>query len=294
MLLKSRTARLTVSLLLLTFATLMLAPAPALAQAPKAQGYSDPKMPDTDEERIQELAIAYHILFANNVIDGWGHVSVRSAKNPKHYYIARHLAPVLVTKDDIYECDENSVPVKPGVQLVSERFIHGEIYRARPEVMAVVHSHAQSVIPFGVTGVPLRPIMHMAGFMPPKVPIFEIRDAEGEDNNILVQKIPTGAALAKALGTSSVVLMRGHGMSVVAPTLRTAVFRAIYTQANAAIQLQSMAIGTPVFLNEKEAFKVNVNNERSLRAWNYWVAQSEVVSAPLIKAMPKEGGAAAK
>ena len=301
MLLKSAAAKLGTVLLLLVVAMLILAPPPAQAQAAQSEwaaqalkGYTGQKMPNTDEERIQELAIAYHVLFANNVIDGWGHVSVRSAKNPKHYFIARNLAPVLVTKDDIYECDENSVPIKAGVALVGERFIHGEIFRARPDVMAVVHSHAPSVVPFGVTGVPLRPIMHMAGFLPQRVPIFEVRDVDGDNNNILVLNTKTGTGLAKALGQSSVVLMRGHGMSVVAPTLRMAVFRAIYTQVNAAIELQSMALGTPAFLNEKEAFNVNAINEHSLRAWNFWVAQSEVVSQPLIKAMPKEAVAAAK
>jgi len=272
----------------------LLATTPAMAQSqmptlPPLSALPKPApMPDNDEARIQELAIAYHILFAQGVIDGWGHVSVRSAKNPKHFYIARNLAPALVTKDDIFECDENSKPIKAGVDLVGERFIHGEIYRARPDVQAVVHSHAQSVVPFGVTGVPLRPIMHMAGFLPQVVPIFDSRTVVGNDNEILVRSIPVGAALAKMLGENTIVLMRGHGMSIAAPTLKTAVFRAIYTQVNAAIELQSLALGKqPIFLNELEAFRVNATNESSARAWDYWVAQSELVSEALKRSMPK-------
>jgi len=273
-------------LLLFTFAILALV---VLAnQRAMAQSVNPQPVQDTDEQRIQELAIAYHILFTQNVIDGWGHVSVRSVSNPRHFFIARNLAPALVTRNDIFECDENSQPVKPGVQMVGERFIHGEIYRARPDVQAVVHSHAPAVVPFGVTGVPLRPVMHMAGFLPQQVPVFEIRDTAGEDNEVLVRSTRVGAGLAKALGDSPVVLMRGHGMSVVAPTLKMAVFRAIYTQLDAAIELQALSLGTPKFLNEREAARVNAINESSMRAWDYWVAQSEVVSASLIRAMPKQ------
>lgn len=258
-------------------------------QPPSMSSLPNPApMPDNDEERIQQLVLAYHILTSQGIIDGWGHVSVRSAKNPSHYYIARQMAPALVTKDDIYECDENSKPLKPGADLVGERFIHGEVYRARPDVQAVVHSHAHSVIPFGVTGVALRPIMHMAGFLPQVVPIFDSRTVTGDDNGILVKSIPEGAALAKALGNSSVVLMRGHGMTIAAPTMKTGVFRAIYTEADAEIELQSLALGKSItFLNEIEAARVNATNESSVKAWDYWVAQAELASETLRQGMSK-------
>ena len=145
---------------------------------------------DTDERRIAELVIANHILFDQGVLDGFGHVSVRSVKNPKHFFMTRSLAPALATKEEVFEFDENSQPVDPrGKRMYGERFIHGEIYRARPDVQAVVHSHSITVVPFGTVNVPLRPIMHMAGFLPQQVPVFEIRDVKGENNGVLIHDI---------------------------------------------------------------------------------------------------------
>jgi len=241
-------------------------------------------VPDTDEQRIDDLVIANHILFDQGVLDAYGHVSVRSVKNPTHYFLSRSQAPMLVTKADIMEFDQDSNPIdQRGRPMYSERFIHGEIFRVRPDVQAVVHSHSPAVIPFGVTGVALRPVMHMAGFLPQNVPTFEIRDAAGNDNGMLVQDTAVGAALAKALGTSSVVLMRGHGMAVVGPSVRHAVFRAIYTQLDAQIELEALKLGPVVFLNTAEAAKVDAVNEGSLlsanpRQWRLWQAQAEAHS----------------
>jgi ribulose-5-phosphate 4-epimerase/fuculose-1-phosphate aldolase len=237
---------------------------------------------DTDESRIADLVVANHILFYQGVLDGWGHASVRSVKNPTHYYMARSLAPALVTKDDILEFDQDSKPVdQRGREMYGERFIHGEIYRARPDVQSVVHSHSPAVIPFGISGIPLRPVMHMAGFLPQQIPVFEIRDVEGQNNSILVRNITTGAALAKVLGNNPIVLMRGHGMAIAAPSIRHAVFRAIYTQLDAAIEWQALAHGDPIYLNATEAANVDNINESSMRAWDFWAAQAEVSSAPL-------------
>jgi HCOMODA/2-hydroxy-3-carboxy-muconic semialdehyde decarboxylase len=228
---------------------------------------------------------ANHILFDQGVVDAYGHVSVRSVRNPRHYYLSRSQAPGLVTRDDILEFDENSTPVDlRGRPMYSERFIHGEILRAHPEVQAVVHAHSPAVMPFGVTNVPLRPLIHMAGFLPEVVPVFEIRNAAGPDNGMLVQDATVGAALATSLGGSPVVLMRGHGMAVVGPSVRHAVFRAIYTQLNAQVELEALKLGPPVFMNPTEGRKVDDVNEGSLltsnpRQWLLWAAQANARAA---------------
>jgi len=243
---------------------------------------------DTDEQRIAELVVANHILFDQGVLDGFGHVSVRSVKNPKHFYMARSLAPALATKEEIFEFDENSQPIDPrGKRMYGERFIHGEIYRARPDVQAVVHSHSITVVPFGTVNVPLRPIMHMAGFLPQQVPVFEIRDVKGENNGVLIHDIEAGAALAKVLGSGPVALMRGHGMAVAAPDVRTAVFRAIYTQLDAQVEAQALALGNPKFLNAAEAANVNkVNEGVVIRAWELWAPHAELATAPFRAGKP--------
>ncbi len=181
---------------------------------------------DTDAERIHELVIANHILAAQSVLDGFGHVSVRSVTNPRHFFMSHSRAPALVTEADILEFDENSQPVgKDAGELYSERFIHGEIFRVRPSVQSVVHAHTASVLPFGLTKVPLRAVIHVAYFLGTEpVPVFEIRDAEGLDNRMLVSTAGTGAALARTLGDRAVVLMRGHGMAVVGDSIPERLF----------------------------------------------------------------------
>ena len=237
---------------------------------------------DSDEKRIQELVTGNHIIADQGVVDGFGHMSVRSLKNPSHFYLSQSKAPALVTREDIMEFDENSEPVDArGRTPYVERYIHGEIYRARPDVQAIVHSHSPAVIPFGATNVPLRPIMHMAGFLPQATPIFEIRAVAGDDNGILIENRQLGVALAQALGKSPVVLMRGHGAAVVGPTIRIAVFRAFYTQVNAQIESEALKLGPPVFLNSMEA----ANVEKTLRglvnrAWEIWV---EHANASVVK-----------
>jgi HCOMODA/2-hydroxy-3-carboxy-muconic semialdehyde decarboxylase len=265
-----------------------------LNSAAGGSGQSNPptsprRIPNTEEQRLSDLVIGNHILFDQGVVDGFGHLSVRSINDPTHFFMSQSRAPGLVTHDDIMEFAADSKPVdQRGRQMYGERFIHGEIFRARPDVQAVVHSHATAVIPFSVTGAALRPMVHTAGFLPQDVPVFEIRDAAGEDNGITVGTNALGAALAKVLGQSPVVLMRGHGMAVVGPTVRHAVYRAIYTQVNAQIQMQAMLIGSGkiVYLNPKEAANVDATNEgelmtESARQWNLWVTQAKVNSARL-------------
>jgi len=239
---------------------------------------------DTDEQRIADLVTGNHILFDQGVVDGFGHISARCVKNPTHFWLSQSRAPGMVSKDDIMEFNEDSEAVDArGRSLYGERFIHGEIYRARPDVISVVHSHAPGVIPFGVTGVALRPVIHTAGFLPPVTPIFEIRKVAGEDNGILIASNKLGSGLAKVLGKSSVVLMRGHGDAVVGPSVKVAVYRAIYTQVNAQIQAESLMLGQVMSLNSMESAKVNAINETGglERVWQIWNARANANLAAL-------------
>jgi ribulose-5-phosphate 4-epimerase/fuculose-1-phosphate aldolase len=246
---------------------------PTVAQNASKTPLSGAALPATDAERIAELVSANHILANQGVVDGFGHISVRSAANPRHYFMARSLAPALVTRDDILEFDENSNPVNArGPQPYGERFIHGEIYRARPDVNSVAHSHSSEVLPFTVTKTPLKALIHVAAFLGAEAaPVFDLRNSEGPENLMLISNVKSGADLAKTLGNRSVVLMRGHGMAVAAPTTRDAVLRAIYTRVNAQVQMEAMKMGEPVFMSQFEATRV----DPIARQWPLWVEQAE-------------------
>jgi ribulose-5-phosphate 4-epimerase/fuculose-1-phosphate aldolase len=247
------------------------APGGAHAQSPTAQPAPTSGGP-VDRALIADLVVANHILTDQSVLDGFGHVSVRHPGNPNRFLMSRSLAPALVEAEDIVEYDLDGNPVDArGRASFLERFIHSEIYRARPDVNAVIHSHSTGVIPFGVTQVPMRPIYHMSSFLGPNVPIFEIRKTGGM-TNMLVSNGQLGKALAEALGDRPVALMRGHGYVVVAPKLSLVVFRAIYTEINARLQAQAMALGGPInFLDPEEAAKATAVNEQvHLRAWELW------------------------
>ena len=236
------------------------------------------KTPDQEDvERIADLVLANHILADQNVLDGFGHVSVRSAKNPNHYFISRSRAPAMVSADDImeYDFDDHAIDAR-GRSSYVERFIHSEIYKVRPDVQAVVHSHSPAVIPFGVSGIPLRPISHMGGFLIKEVPVFEIREAGGNETDMLVRNEELGAALAKKLGNATVVLMRGHGDAVVGQSLKHAVFHAIYAEFNAHIQSDALKLGGKVtYLNEAEAAKIGAVNDTLVdRPWEIWKTQA--------------------
>jgi ribulose-5-phosphate 4-epimerase/fuculose-1-phosphate aldolase len=227
---------------------------------------------DTNETRIADLITANHILANENVLDGFGHISVRSLSDPRHFFMARSRAPGLVSREDILEFDEHSQPVNPDApKMYGERFIHGEILAARTDVNAVVHSHSADVLPFSVTNVPFKALIHMAAFLGDvAAPIFEIRDAVGENNKMLVTENRTGAALAAILGQRAVVLMRGHGMSVVGASVKDVVLRAIYTQLNARIETTALRMGEPNFLN---AFEVDRTDPVD-RPWEAWAAKA--------------------
>ncbi|MDR2213823.1 MAG: class II aldolase/adducin family protein [Pseudomonadales bacterium] len=227
-----------------------------------------------DEARIEELVIANRILANEGIVDGFGHISVRSATNPTHYFMAGSRAPALVQRDDIIEFDENGAPLnaRPGQELYSERFIHGEIYRVRPDAQSVVHAHSPAVLPFGLTNTPLLPVIHNAAFLGTEpAPVFEIWDAGGEDNAMLVSTLELGAALATQLGNRPVILMRGHGMAVAAESIQRAVFQAVYTQRNASILLEALRLGPPIYLNRYEVQRT----DRMDRQWEKWRRDAE-------------------
>jgi len=226
---------------------------------------------------IDDLVVANHILYHQGVLDGFGHVSVRHPSVPGHFLMARALAPGRVTREDILEFDADAKPVKAGGPPVySERFIHSEIYRARPDVMAVIHSHSPTVIPFSVTQVRLRPVATTASFLSPAVPVFEMRQSGGM-TNLLVEDTIRGKALAEVLGAHPVALMRGHGDVVVGPSVRRAVSRAIYTEINARLQLQAVTLGGPItFIAPEEAALMEKGRDAAQeghganRTWDMW------------------------
>ena len=239
---------------------------------------------------IDDLVIANHILYHQGVLDGFGHVSVRDPARPDHFLMARAIAPGRVTRDDIVELDADAAPIKSGGPPVyAERFIHSEIYKARPDVMAVVHSHSPTVIPFSVTQVPLRPVVTTASFLSPAVPVFDIRKLAGM-TNMLVTDVARGRALAETLGQHPVALMRGHGDVVVGPSVRRAVSRAIYTEINARLQWQAVTLGGPIeYIAPQEAELMESARDASgeghgpNRTWDMW--KDEAVRA--MRDMPR-------
>jgi len=242
-------------------------PRRAAAQAvPASAGPPDPQL-------VEDLVAAGRILVDQNVLDGYGHVSARHDRDPSRYLMTRSLAPELVTAADIMEYDLESNPVDArGRAMFIERFIHGEIYKGRPDVKAVVHCHSPSVIPFGVTGVPLRPLYHMSGFIWEGVPVFDIRDAMGGMTDMLVRSPAIGHALARTLGGRAVALMRGHGAVIVGASLPVAVFRSVYLEMNAKLQAQAMAQSANIrYLEPEEARRAEASIAGTLgRPWELW------------------------
>ncbi len=224
---------------------------------------------------FEDLVAANRVLAEHGVIDGYGHVSARCEKNPDRYWISRSLAPELVTEDDLMEFDLDSNPIdQRGRTMYTERYIHGEIYKTRPEVRAVVHNHSPSVIPFGIIDQPMQPVYHMSHFVGMGVPIFEIRDLV-PDSDLLIRDTYLGAALARSLGGKACALMRGHGAVVVAESLPVVVGRSIYLEMNAKLQAQAMTLAGPGgkvnYLTPGES-AASVGTQDYLRAWQLWRA----------------------
>jgi len=226
---------------------------------------------------LADLAAASRILAAQGVVDGFGHVSMRHPQAPDRYFMARSIAPALVAPADIIEYDLDSNPCNAnGRNSFLERFIHGEIYKARPDVMSVVHSHSPSVIPFGLVGVPMQAMFHNAAFLAAGVPVFDIKEKFGA-TDMLVSNGVKGVALAAAMGNKDIALMRAHGSVACGPTLQTAVFRAVYTEVNARIQHWALALagGKPMAgLDSQEGRLADVINQTAgMRAWDLWRTQ---------------------
>jgi ribulose-5-phosphate 4-epimerase/fuculose-1-phosphate aldolase len=228
-------------------------------------------------ELTSDLAAASRILVARGVVDAFGHVSMRHPRAPERYLMARSIAPALVTPEDILEYDLDSNPCNAnGRSSFLERFIHGEIYRMRPDVMSIVHSHSSSVIPFGLVGVQMQAMFHNAAFLAEGVPVFDIRKKFGA-TDMLVSNAPKGVALAAVMGKKDVVLMRAHGSVACGSTLQTAVFRAVYTEVNARIQHWTAALkgGAPIAALDPEEGRLAdaVNQTAGMRAWDLWRSQ---------------------
>jgi 3-hydroxy-2-methylpyridine-4,5-dicarboxylate 4-decarboxylase len=248
------------------------ASAPASARV-SGNATSDPRVAGL----IEELVTANRVLYSQGLVDGFGHISARSPLDANHFFMARSVAPSAVTAADIQEFDLDGKVVGNDTRAAyAERFIHSEIYKVRADVKSVVHGHAPSVIPFSITGVPLMPVYHMSGFLGTGTPVFDIRMTPTDpETDLLVKSAPLGAGLARALGTSAVVLMRGHGFTAVGSSVPVAVFRSVYTDMNAKIQIEALKLGKPLYLSAREAALTQETMERlSVRSWEMWKAQA--------------------
>jgi len=219
-----------------------------------------------------ELVTANRILARENVVDAFGHVSIRHPDLTNRFILSRARAPECIEVDDLMEFTLEGVPIEPaGRTPYAERFIHAAVYEARPEVNAVVHNHSPSVIPFGITGTPLRPVMHMCASMGVAVPLWDSRTSFG-DTNLLVTSLAMARDLAETLASGAVALMRGHGCVVAGRSLREVVFNAVYLELNADLQLKAHALGTTNFLSDGEVESI-LRTRASFtyeRAWEYW------------------------
>jgi HCOMODA/2-hydroxy-3-carboxy-muconic semialdehyde decarboxylase len=257
--------------MLMATGSLLADPRPVMGQRTPASGGA------AASKLIEDLVAANRILAHEAIVDGYGHVSARHDRDPNRYLLSRSLAPGLVSSDDLIEYDLDSNPVNAkGRALYSERFIHGEIYKARPDVLAVVHCHTSSLIPFGTSTMALRPVYHLAAFIGDGVPVFDIRDTVGV-TDMLVSDSNRGRALARTLGARPVALMRGHGAVVVGSSIPIAVGRGIYLDVNARLQAAAVALGGPIkYLDPQEARKVMEAGENGgyLRPWELWKQQA--------------------
>ena len=213
---------------------------------------------DADAETIADLVLAYKILVSEAVLDSFGHISARSPANPERFLLPRAMPPSLVEAEDVLAFSvESSQPEDArGRRVNGERYLHGEIYKARPDVKAVVHSHSQAVIPFSLTGVALRPVIVQAGFMPLRIPNFEIRDVRDNGRGMQITDMARGAALAKTLAGGPLALMRGHGNVVVGSSVKQATVFAAYTDINARMQAQALQLDRNIVaMDEPELFE---------------------------------------
>jgi HCOMODA/2-hydroxy-3-carboxy-muconic semialdehyde decarboxylase len=233
---------------------------------------------------LDDLVVANHILANENILDGLGHVSVRSLQRPDHFFLSRDLAPGLVTAADLVEYDLDGNPVNPKApQGYRERFLHAAIFKARPDVNSVVHSHMPSVLPFTDVTTPLRPMYHMASFLLQGAPVFEVRSVQGQVG-MLIDNNKVGAALAQTLGKRTIALIRGHGAAIVGATIPDAVQNAIFLDVNARVQAQAVALGGNIsYLTPADVAGGNPNPQPPAppgtpgyypRSWGIWKSKA--------------------
>jgi ribulose-5-phosphate 4-epimerase/fuculose-1-phosphate aldolase len=237
--------------------------------------------------QLEDLVIANRILAHEGVVDGFGHVSLRHPERPDRFFMSRSRSPELVTLDDIMEFDLDCNPIEQrGRVMYGERAIHGAIFQARADVNSVVHNHAHEVIPYSVTKVPMRQVIHTAGGMGAHIPVWDIRDDFG-DTDMLVRNLQQGRSLAKTLGSNAAVLMRGHGVSVAGASVRDAVRVSVYLMVNARLQTEAMRLGDVTFVSEGEIVKtaeMSASPLASDRIWEYWTQRSGYVRESSAKA----------
>jgi HCOMODA/2-hydroxy-3-carboxy-muconic semialdehyde decarboxylase len=230
------------------------------------------------DRELSDLVIANRILAKQEVVDAYGHVSVRHPRDPKRFFLARSLAPAMVGREDIMQFDlEGNALDGDTRQPYLERFIHAAVYEARPDVVAVVHAHAEDVLPFGITDAPLRPVIHSGSFMGEHVPVWDIRDKFG-DTNLLVTSMPQGRDLALRLAANSVSLMRGHGFVAAARSIIEVVRTSVYLPRNARVQMAGMRLGAVKPLSPGEIAARNAgykpHSPETWRTWEYWATQA--------------------
>jgi HCOMODA/2-hydroxy-3-carboxy-muconic semialdehyde decarboxylase len=230
----------------------------------------------THAELIEDLVAANHILAYRGIFEAYGHISARDPRNPGHYWLTRSMPPADVTADDIIEFDLDNKPVRTGEnRLFFERVIHGEVYKARPDVMAVCHNHSPSLIPFCNSETRLRPMVGNAAFLGEGAPVFDIRTVDDE-GDLNVCTVPQASAMARALGSHGIVLLRGHGVVVVGESIRQCVRHAIIAEANARQQIEATILGPVSFLTASElAYAQRQKPKDADRAWRHWKRQAE-------------------
>ena len=243
------------------------------------------------EDLLRDLVVANRILANEDVVDAYGHISVRHPDNPKRFFMARSLAPELVERHDLIEFDAEGEPVKDKRQPYLERFIHAAILAARPDVMAVVHAHAEDTLPFGLIKEPLQPVIHSGSFIGGKVPVWDIRKKFG-DTNLLVTNMAQARDLAKCLGAGNVTLMRGHGFASAARSIIEVVRLSVYLPRNARVQMNALRMsgktgGKPIPLSKGEiaarAAGYKPHSPETWRAWQYWATRAgcaEMIGQP--------------
>lgn len=235
------------------------------------------------EPLLEDLVTASRILASEGICDAFGHISVRHPDRPGRFFQARALAPELVTREDIMEFKLDGTSVNDDRKPFLERFIHGTLLNMRAEVNSVIHSHSHGVIPFGVTGTPIRPLLHSSGVLGKDIPVWDAGDAFG-DTNLLISSNEMGHDFARTLGQGRAALMRGHGSTVVGRSIREAVYTAIYLDTNARLQMAAMQMGDVKFLTDGEIDLIQSRlgdskpGEGYDRAWQYWVRRAGMVA----------------